>query len=205
MQGVEGGMVGGCRGRVAPALPPGHINSLRDREDHGPGASAPRSDHSAIPLGAARTRPRSVSPLRRCRQVLYAQLPSCDQFAVVFPFDFDEPNLLHPTSVDWRAGRPHTPGPMRTEEVGGVRHADHGHAARSLVGSDCGPVTTDGLYDRGPHATMDNAIRLLMSFIDIDISNDSRRCQLVDPESQRAVPAWLRVHPMPLFGCLLQW
>jgi hypothetical protein len=71
---------------------------------------------------------------------------------------------------------------MGTEEVGGVRHADHGHAASSLVGSDCGPMTADGLNYRGPHATVNDAVRLLMSFIDIDISHHSRRCQLVDSE-----------------------
>jgi len=139
---------------------------------------------------------RSVTPLRRRRKVLYPQLTSCDQSAVVRPFDFDEPDLLRPTDMDGRTGRPYRSSPMRTEEVGGVRHPDHGHAARSLVGSECGPVTPYGLDDRGPNTTVNDAVRLLVSFINVDISNDSRGCQFFDPEPQRTVPAWLRFHPM---------
>jgi hypothetical protein len=71
---------------------------------------------------------------------------------------------------------------MGTEEVGGVRHTDDGHAAGDLAGSDRGPMTTDGLDYRGPHATVNDSVRLLMSFIDIDVSHDSRRCQLFDSE-----------------------
>ncbi len=125
---------------------------------------------------------RSVSALRRDRQVLHPQLPACNEFAVLLPFDFNEPNLLRPTSEDGRAGGPYTPGTMRTEEVGGVRHADDGHAARNFVGGDSRPMTADGLNYRGPHATVDDAVRLLMPFIDVDISHDSCRRQLVDPE-----------------------
>ena len=54
--------------------------------------------------------------------------------------------------------------------------------ARDLVGGDRGPMTTDGLNDRGPHATVNDAVRLLMSFIDVDISHDSRRRHFVDSE-----------------------
>jgi hypothetical protein len=71
---------------------------------------------------------------------------------------------------------------MWAEEVGGVCYPDDGHAACDLAGGDCSPMTADGLDNRGPHATVNDAVRLLMSFIDVDIPHDSRRCQLVDSE-----------------------
>jgi hypothetical protein len=126
---------------------------------------------------------RSVSVLWRRSQVLHPQLPSCDQFAVVFPLDFDEPNLLGPTSEDGRADGSHWSGPMRTEEIGGVRHADDSHAARDLAGRDRGPMTAHGLNYRGPYAAVNDAVRLLVPFIDIDVSHDPRWSHLLDSES----------------------
>jgi hypothetical protein len=114
---------------------------------------------------------------------LHPQLSSCDHFAVVLSFDFDEPNLLRPASQDWRAGGPHSSVSMWTEEVGGVRHADDGHTACHLVSGDRCSMTANGFNDGGPNAAVNDSVGLLVPFIDINISNDSRRRQLLDAQS----------------------